>query len=177
MVGHRQGRYRISALVGSVSTTKICGTDNDFNHPFGTGTSLHRIQPLRASGYYQPVPPGQKPFSHRNALAICFRVPEPILADLVAISGLTNVGGGISQGKPGYPPGATQAGSLCYIWFPDYWALSQSHLGSYSRAPKVMTRRAEKAYKYPACLRNAAASASLPFFGLCLSDSQRRRVW
>ena len=29
MVGHRQGRYRISALVGSVSTTKICGT-NDY---------------------------------------------------------------------------------------------------------------------------------------------------
>jgi hypothetical protein len=42
MVGHRQGRYRISALVGSVSTTKICGTDNDFNRPSGTGTSLNR---------------------------------------------------------------------------------------------------------------------------------------
>jgi hypothetical protein len=104
MVGHRQGRYRISALVGSVSTTKICGTDNDFNHPFGTGTSLHRIQPLRASGYYQPVPPGQKPFSHRNALAICFRVPEPILADLVAISGLMWVAE-FPRVNPGTPPG------------------------------------------------------------------------
>jgi hypothetical protein len=37
--------------------------------------------------------------------------------------------------------------------------------------------RPENAYKYPACLRNAAANASLPFLGLCLSESQRRRVW
>jgi len=25
-----------------VSTTNICGTDNDFGRPFGTGSSLHR---------------------------------------------------------------------------------------------------------------------------------------
>jgi hypothetical protein len=33
------------------------------------------------------------------------------------------------------------------------------------------------AYKYPACLRNAATSASFPFFGVWLSDNQRRKVW
>jgi hypothetical protein len=27
-----------------VSTTKICGTDNDFNRPSGTGVSLHRYR-------------------------------------------------------------------------------------------------------------------------------------
>jgi hypothetical protein len=31
--------------------------------------------------------------------------------------------------------------------------------------------------KYPARQRKIAVSASFPFFGLCFSDSQRRKVW
>ena len=32
-------------------------------------------------------------------------------------------------------------------------------------------------YKYPTRLRKYAVRASFPFFGLCLSDSQRCRLW
>jgi hypothetical protein len=39
---------------------------------------------------------------------------------------------------------ATQAGSLCYIGFPDYRAVSQNHSGSYRREPALATRRLKK---------------------------------
>jgi hypothetical protein len=38
----------------------------------------------------------------------------------------------------------TQAGSLCYIGFPDYRAVSQNHPGIYRREPALATPRLKK---------------------------------
>jgi hypothetical protein len=40
--------------------------DNDFGHPAGTELSASLPRHF-VPGYYQPVPPGQKPFAHRKA--------------------------------------------------------------------------------------------------------------
>ena len=47
-------------------STNICGTDNDFDRPSGTGLSASLPRHF-VPAYYQPVPPGQKPFAHRGA--------------------------------------------------------------------------------------------------------------
>src|ERR1700693_1472896 len=43
------------------------GTDNDFNRPAGTGLFSHDPRSRHfVPGYYQPVPPRQKPSAHRR---------------------------------------------------------------------------------------------------------------
>jgi hypothetical protein len=42
------------------------GTDNDFDRPSGTGSLCIATRHF-VPGYAQPVPPGQKPFTHRSA--------------------------------------------------------------------------------------------------------------
>ena len=50
--------------MSSVSTTNISETDNDFDRTSGTGLSASLPRHF-VPGYYQPVPPGQKPLTHR----------------------------------------------------------------------------------------------------------------
>jgi hypothetical protein len=44
--------FSLAHAGGSVSTTKICGTDNDFNRPSGTGPLSIATQALRASAVW-----------------------------------------------------------------------------------------------------------------------------
>jgi hypothetical protein len=44
-----------------------CHSGLTMDRPSGTGTSLHRYPRHFVPGYYQPVPPGQKPFARRSA--------------------------------------------------------------------------------------------------------------
>ena len=52
----------------------------------------------------------------------------------------------------------TQAGSLCYIGFPDYRAVSQNHPESYRREPVLATRRLTK------CHCSLGNHPDLPFY-------------
>jgi hypothetical protein len=68
----RGGALPACSCRGSVSTTNICGTDNAFDRPSGTGLSASLPRHF-VPGYYQPVPPG--PCSLDIFLCV-FQAPE-----------------------------------------------------------------------------------------------------
>ena len=61
-----QQEYPAFPQTGMISTTNICGTDNDFDRPSGT-EPLSPSRPRHfVPGYYHPVPPGPISLSLRD---------------------------------------------------------------------------------------------------------------
>jgi hypothetical protein len=62
----------------TVPRTLLGGTDNAFDRPSGAGLS-GSLPRYFVPGYYQPVPPGQKPFTRRG-LAVSSSLRQSFLA-------------------------------------------------------------------------------------------------
>ena len=71
------------------------GTDNDFDRPSGTRALSASIPRHFVPGYYQPVPPGQKPLTHR--------APRIELALVGYSPGLDRERSGGNPGRHGVP--------------------------------------------------------------------------
>src|ERR1700720_816414 len=77
---------------GSVSTTNICGTDNDFDRPSRRGLSASLPRHF-VPGYDQPVPPGQTiSLSFRDKSHSPIEAPDNYLSAYEVYPGLNYLG-------------------------------------------------------------------------------------